>query len=147
MKRILYAQVITSTAACLLVCDRCFCESCSMSRGQDNVQEDLGSAASLHPGRTTDRFWLNTQKKHNTHNNKYNWSSLCKRANNVHNSVVSTTRRSYANCRVDEEGRLTFGELLHPLNHTVKCERAAWYRPVPMQVNTLSFWRVYTVVG
>lgn len=38
---------------------------------------------------------------------------------------------SYPNCWVDEEGLLTFGKLLHPLHHTEKSERAAWYGLIP----------------
>lgn len=56
-----------SVSARSLVCDGCVCEGRSMSSRQDNLQEDLGGAASLHPGRATDGFWLNTNTYTHTH--------------------------------------------------------------------------------
>lgn len=43
------------------VCDGSVCEGRSVSSRQDSLQEDLGGAASLHPGRAADGFWLNVQ--------------------------------------------------------------------------------------
>lgn len=53
------------------VCDGSVCEGRSVSSRQDSLQEDLGGAASLHPGRAADGFWLNAQthqgSKHGRH--------------------------------------------------------------------------------
>ena len=42
-----------------------------MSGGQDNLQEDLSAAASLHPGRAADGLWLSTNTRSESINTRW----------------------------------------------------------------------------
>lgn len=111
----------------LLLCDGCSREGCSVSRGQDDLQEDLGGAATLHPGRPTDGFRLNTDTQGLSSGvGGGSWSNTPVRL-----GPDESRRRSYPDHRAEDEGLLAWCQPQHPLHHAAKGERAACYGLVP----------------
>ena len=49
--------------------------------------------------------------------------------------MMRTSRGSYPDCWVDEEGLLTFCKLLHPLHQSAESECAAWYGLIPIETH------------
>ena len=71
------------------------------------------------------RWWLPAERKH-THTHTHRHAALW-------TQTRVQVESSYPDCWVDEEGFLTFGELLHPLRHAAKSERASWNGLIPTQ--------------
>lgn len=74
--RVLYgwSKPQTGVSARSPVCDGSVCEGRSVSSRQDSLQEDLGGAASLHPGRAADGFWLNAHTRPGSNSGRHSFA-------------------------------------------------------------------------
>lgn len=100
------------------MCDGRVTEGGGVGRRQDNLQQDLGGAASLHPGGAADGFRLDSDID-------IDIESDTKKLERPEEGVVMMLL--YPNCWVDDEGLLLFGEFLHPLYQRVESIAAAFY--------------------
>lgn len=104
--------------------DGCVREGGGVGSRQHGLQENLSGAAPLHPGRAADGFWLSTH----THTHAVRSRTHTQLSPGTH---ASAGGGSHPDRWVDDEGPPPLGELLHPLDHAAKGERAAWNALVP----------------